>query len=70
MEDPSYSPPNMAIGDAEDVHLTMGLDVPHANYTPSCHLPNVTSMTMLVEVSCHLLFYGINASYRCYICMF
>lgn len=51
----------MATGDAEGVHLTVGLDVPHANYTPPCLLPNVTSTSMLVDVSCHLFFYGTNA---------
>lgn len=60
----------MATGDAEGVHLTVGLDVPHANYTPPCLLPNVASTSVLVDVSCHLLFYGTNTSYRFHICTF
>lgn len=47
MEHPLYSPLNLAAGVAEDVYFTMGLDVPHTNYTPLCRLSNVRGRSTL-----------------------
>lgn len=46
MERPSYSPLNLTAGIAEDFYFTKGLEVPHTNYTPPCHLSNVTGTSM------------------------
>lgn len=47
MERPSYSPLNLTPGIAEDYYFTTGLEMPHTNYTPPCHLSNVTGTSTL-----------------------